>query len=68
MKATVSRVLSAAVLWAAAFVSPALAAEKPDAPTAPFKIGEGLYYVGSVDYASYLIVDKAGKEAELAKR
>jgi metallo-beta-lactamase class B len=60
VKTTVRRVLSAAVLGAAAFVSPTLAAEKPDAPTAPFKIGEGLYYVGSVDYAAYLIATKAG--------
>jgi metallo-beta-lactamase class B len=51
--------LSAAVLGAAAFVSPAVAAEA-DAPTQPFKIGEGLYYVGSVDYASYLLTSKAG--------
>lgn len=60
MKAILYRVLSAAVLGAAAFVSPAVSAEEPDAPTAPFKIGEGLYYVGSVDYASYLIATKAG--------
>lgn len=54
-------ILSAAVLGAAAFVSPAaVAADKPDAPAAPFKIGEGLYYVGSADYASYLIATKAG--------
>ncbi len=50
----------AAVLGAAAFVSPAVSAEKLDAPTAPFKIGEGLYYVGSVDYAAYLLTSKAG--------
>jgi metallo-beta-lactamase class B len=30
------------------------------APYAPFKIGEGLYYVGSVDYAAYLFASKAG--------
>lgn len=29
-------------------------------PYAPFKIGEGLYYVGASDYSSYLIVTKAG--------
>jgi len=51
--------MSAAVLGAAAFVSPALA-DEGDAPTAPFKIGEGLYYVGSVDYAAYLLTSKAG--------
>jgi len=54
------RVLSAAVLGAAAFVSTAHAAQAPDAATAPFKIGEGLYYVGSFDYAAYLIATKAG--------
>jgi metallo-beta-lactamase class B len=53
-------ILSAAVLGAAAFISPVAAAEELDAPTAPFKIGEGLYYVGSVDYAAYLIATKAG--------
>ncbi|WP_293899905.1 subclass B3 metallo-beta-lactamase [Phenylobacterium sp.] len=31
-----------------------------DAPYAPFKIGEGLYYDGSADYAAYLIVTRAG--------
>lgn len=59
MTSPVYGILSAAVLGAAAFVSPA-AAEAPDAPTAPFKIGEGLYYVGSVDYAAYLLTSKAG--------
>lgn len=60
MTSITCRILSAAVLGAAAFVSPAVAAEEPDAPAAPFKIGEGLYYVGSVDYAAYLIATKAG--------
>jgi metallo-beta-lactamase class B len=32
----------------------------PHAPFPPFKIGEGLYYVGAADYSSYLIVTKAG--------
>jgi len=48
---------------AAVFVSTASAqsAEDPGhAPFAPFKIGEGLYYVGSADYASYLFSGKAG--------
>jgi len=36
------------------------AADPGDQPYAPFKIGEGLYYVGSSDYTSYLIVTKAG--------
>lgn len=60
MKSLAYGILSAAVLGAAAFVSPALSAEAPDAPTQPFKIGEGLYYVGSVDYAAYLLTSKAG--------
>lgn len=30
------------------------------APTAPFKIGDGLYYVGNDDNAVYLIVTRAG--------
>jgi metallo-beta-lactamase class B len=47
---------------AAAFAFQALAAEDDPAhqPYAPFKIGQGLYYVGASDYASYLIVTKAG--------
>ena len=36
------------------------AGDPGDQPYAPFKIGEGLYYVGSSDYTSYLIVTKAG--------
>jgi metallo-beta-lactamase class B len=51
----------AVALAAAAFVSgAAMAAEKGDEPYPPFKIGEGLYYVGSTDYASYLIVTDDG--------
>ena len=53
---------------AAVFVSalslvsrPALAqAPAANAPYAPFKMAEGLYYVGASDYAAYLIVTKAG--------
>ena len=67
MKATAYRVLSAAVLGAAAFVSPLLvsAAAAQDAsnwanPVKPFKIGEGLYYVGAYDLTAYLFVSKAG--------
>ena len=29
-------------------------------PVAPFRIGEGLYYVGALDLTSYLIVTRAG--------
>jgi len=55
------RVFGAVALGAAVFVSPAAAADDPGhQPYAPFKIGEGLYYVGASDYASYLIVTKAG--------
>jgi len=49
---------------AAAFAFPALAQAPlppdPHAPFPPFKIGEGLYYVGAADYTSFLIVTKAG--------
>lgn len=53
--------LGAVALWAAALCLPA-AAQQPaaNAPFPPFKIGEGLYYVGAADYASYLIVTRAG--------
>ncbi|MBU1376846.1 MAG: subclass B3 metallo-beta-lactamase [Alphaproteobacteria bacterium] len=60
MTSPVSGLLSAAVLGAAAFISPALAAEAPDAAFPPFKMGEGLYYVGSADYAAYLLTSKTG--------
>jgi metallo-beta-lactamase class B len=57
-------ILGAVAVTAAAFAFPALAqaAASPDphAPFAPFKIADGLYYVGASDYASYLIVTKAG--------
>lgn len=52
----------AAALVAAAFGS-AAAAQSPatwDKPAAPFQIGDGLYYVGSVDLAAYLFVSKDG--------
>jgi metallo-beta-lactamase class B len=57
-------ILGAVAVTAAAFAFPLLAQTPepvdPHAPFAPFKIGEGLYYVGASDYASYLIVTKAG--------
>lgn len=31
-----------------------------NAPAAPFRIADGLYYVGTADLASYLFVDRAG--------
>jgi metallo-beta-lactamase class B len=55
--------LGAVALAAAAFSFVASAADvgpPEDAPFPPFKIAEGLYYVGSDDYAAYLIVTKAG--------
>ena len=48
---------------AAVFASAAGHAQEPPSghdPYPPFKIGEGLYYVGGSDYSSYLIVTKAG--------
>lgn len=55
-------IVGAAAVTAAAFVfSPSQAASDPgDQPYPPFKLGTGLYYVGSSDYTSYLIVTKAG--------
>ena len=56
-------ILGAVAVTAAAFAFPALAApasDPGDQPYTPFKIGDGLYYVGSSDYTSYLIVTKAG--------
>ena len=51
----------AVAITAAAFAfSAAAITDDRDAPYPPFKIGEGLYYVGSSDYTSYLIVTKAG--------
>jgi metallo-beta-lactamase class B len=64
-----SRVLGTVALGAAVFVCAAAASQKACAqpkaevgnePFAPFKIGEGLYYVGASDYSSYLIVTRAG--------
>ena len=53
-------ICGAVALGAAAFSSPSSAQEASNAPYPPFRIGEGLYYVGASDYASYLIVTKAG--------
>lgn len=61
MRSKAYGILGAVALAAAAFVFPASAAEDPGhAPYPPFKIGEGLYYVGSADYAAYLLTTKAG--------
>jgi metallo-beta-lactamase class B len=55
-------ILGAVAVTAAAFAFPALSqtTESGHEPFAPFKIGEGLYYVGASDYTSYLLVTKAG--------
>ena len=54
----------AAALGAAAFASAAPSGAQDAAtwnkPVAPFRIGEGLYYVGALDLTSYLIVTRAG--------
>jgi metallo-beta-lactamase class B len=57
-----NRILGAVAVMAAAFAFPALSqsTESGHEPYPPFKIGEGLYYVGASDYTSYLIVTKAG--------
>ena len=72
MRRIASAILGTVALSAAVFVSGALSAQPitPPAPTpaadpgnlpyAPFKIADGLYYVGASDYSSYLIVTKAG--------
>jgi metallo-beta-lactamase class B len=45
---------------ALAFSAHGQSIESGHEPFAPFKIGEGLYYVGASDYTSFLIVTKAG--------
>jgi metallo-beta-lactamase class B len=53
--------IGAAALAAALAGSAAVAQEEhPNAPFPPFKIGEGLYYVGASDYAAYLIATRDG--------
>ena len=50
-----------AILLAAALAAPLSAEEaRWNAPTAPFRIAGNVYYVGTADLASYLIVDSAG--------
>ncbi|WP_372783878.1 subclass B3 metallo-beta-lactamase [Phenylobacterium sp.] len=62
MSRTIFGILGAVAVTAAAFALPAAAqtADPAHDPFPPFKIGEGLYYVGASDYSSYLIVTKAG--------
>jgi metallo-beta-lactamase class B len=55
--------LSAAIAALAVVSDPTFAQPKPEVgnePFAPFKIGEGLYYVGGTDWTSYLITTKDG--------
>jgi metallo-beta-lactamase class B len=56
--------LGAAVFVSAAAVSSGVRAQpKPEVgnePFAPFKIGEGFYYVGGTDWTSYLLATKDG--------
>ena len=56
----ITGILGAAVLATAALSLPAAAAPHDNDPVAPFKIGEGLYYVGASDITSFLLVTKAG--------
>jgi metallo-beta-lactamase class B len=53
-------IFGAVALGAAAFSLPAAALPHDNDPVAPFKIGEGLYYVGASDITSFLFVSKAG--------
>ncbi|THD81873.1 MAG: subclass B3 metallo-beta-lactamase [Phenylobacterium sp.] len=52
--------LAAAVAAFSFAISPAIAAPHDNDPVPPFKIGEGLYYVGASDITSFLFVSKAG--------
>jgi metallo-beta-lactamase class B len=56
------KILGAVAITVAAFAFSAhgQSTESGHEPYPPFKIGEGLYYVGASDYTSYLIVTKAG--------
>ena len=60
-RSVLSKALFSAVLLLIG-VSPSYAAQHPDwtAPLSPFRIADGLYYVGSRDLASFLIVTPAG--------
>jgi len=50
----------AAAFSIAAPIAHAQPAQVGNEPFAPFRIGEGLYYVGATDWTSYLIVTKDG--------
>lgn len=51
---------ASALVAALALAVPAHAMPHDNDPVAPFKIGEGLYYVGASDITSFLFVSKAG--------
>ena len=55
-------IFGAVALVAAVFASGATAQDAAtwNKPVKPFKIGEGLYYVGALDLTSFLFVSKAG--------
>lgn len=62
MRRRICGILGTVALVAAVFVSPATA-QNPATwsnPVAPFKIGDGLYYVGSHDLTAFLFVSKDG--------
>ena len=60
MRRIKSAVFGTVALVAAVFASAAAIADDRNQPFPPFKIGEGLYYVGSNDYAAYLLATKSG--------
>jgi metallo-beta-lactamase class B len=56
-----TRMLAAALASATVLAAvPAAALPHDNDPVAPFKIGEGLYYVGASDITSFLFVTRAG--------
>jgi metallo-beta-lactamase class B len=62
VRRTTYAILGAVAVTAAAFAFGAAAQPETagDLPFPPFKIGEGLYYDGSNDYAAYLLVTRDG--------
>ena len=60
MRLAVLSLVAAGALAAAAAAPAGRTATPGNLPFAPFKLAEGLYYVGASDYTSYLIVTKDG--------
>lgn len=63
MRAGQLRILGAVAVTAAAFHLPAQAQQGPSPENAaypPFRIADGLYYIGAADYAAYMLTTKAG--------